>query len=109
MRLRMNYQATCQWRTPEVDFTEDDFKVFRELGYEGEDVDDFVEFITERGLDEISCELGDGHEELIDKLYTLNGDYDWEMWDDSSWKGRDDVIQVHPEDDDGSDTPTYVV
>jgi hypothetical protein len=107
MRLRMNYEATCQWRTPEVDITNEDVKfITEEFGYEGETQEDFTRFICEYGLEDLGCAIeektGDEDNELAKKLYSLNGDEDWDMWDDSSWNGRDDEVQVHPDDTDDS-------
>jgi len=112
MRLRMNYEATCQWRTPEVDITEEDIKFLtEELGYDGETQGDLTQWMCEYGLEDLGWVIeektDDDDHPLAKKLYTLNGEEGWDMWDDSSWNGRDDEVQVHPDDcvyDKDSDT-----
>jgi hypothetical protein len=94
MKIANNYEATCQWKTPTIEVDPEDFRDF-EPPYEGDSDEDFLVYINELDIcEDTYIDLPEDHK-LYSILESLSGESDegWDdMWDDSSWNGREDEI-----------------
>lgn len=88
MKIASSYECTVQYKTPTVEVEPEDFK---EFGYEGDSDEEFLAFLKDFSFYDAWNEMEEDHK-LYDIFASLNGEEDWELWDDSSWNGREEEI-----------------
>lgn len=79
---------------------------FRQLGYEGDSEEEFLNFIADLDFDDVYEDLDD---ETRDELGKIKSEYEWIEYYNSAWDGEDSWYDIGEENDEWPRTGKFEV